>query len=79
MRDWIEAPAIAESITLRRGFTGAKPAAVARWIFDWLNMEPEDEFVDLVPGSGAVTAAYEAWRQAKTGHFQGDFFSGAAA
>lgn len=61
MRDWIEAPAIAENITLQRGFTGAKPAAVCRWIFDWLNMEATDEFVDLFPGSGAVTDAYHGW------------------
>ena len=66
VRDWIEAPAIAESITLQRGFTGAKPAAVTRWIFDWLNMQPGDEFVDLFPGSGAVTAAYEAWLACQT-------------
>jgi hypothetical protein len=73
-RDWIEAPAIAESITLRRGFTGAKPASVARWIFDWLNMGPEDEFVDMFPGSGAVGEAYQAWLEAQTGSFQGGLF-----
>lgn len=67
VRDWIEAPAIAEAITLRRGFTGAKPAAVAWWIFDWLNMQPDDEFDDLFPGSGAVTEAYGAWLDAKRG------------
>lgn len=64
VRDWIEAPAFKEPITMRRGFPGAKPAAVARWIFDWLNMEPEDEFVDLFPGSGAVGEAYAGWLEA---------------
>lgn len=67
VRDWIEAPAVSESITMRRGFPGAKPAAVSWWIFDWLNMEPRDEFVDLFPGSGAVEEAYQAWLAAQTG------------
>ena len=58
-RDWL-----AEGITLRRGLTGAKPEAVCRWVFDLLGMVPEDEMVDLFPGSGAVTAAWEAWRAA---------------
>lgn len=55
-RDWI-----AEPITLQRGLTGAKPDAVCRWIFEVLGMEPEDELVDLFPGTGAVTAAWESW------------------
>ena len=74
VRDWVEAPAIAESITLKRGFTGAKPAAVTRWIFDWLNMEPGDEFTDLFPGSGAVSSAYDAWLAAHTGEPCGNWF-----
>lgn len=61
VRDWIESPAVAEPIAMMRGFPGAKPAAVSRWIFDWLNIEPGDEFVDLFPGSGAVQRAYEGW------------------
>lgn len=67
VRDWIEAPAIAEGITLKRGFTGAKPNTVSWWVFDWLNIQLEDEFVDMFPGSGAVQAAYEAWLENKTG------------
>lgn len=78
MRDWIEAPAIAESITLRRGFTGAKPAAVTRWIFDWLNMQPDDEFIDMFPGSGAVTEAWQAWREQHTGKCSIGLFGDAA-
>ena len=27
-----------------------------------LGVQPEDEFVDLFPGSGAVTQEYERWR-----------------
>lgn len=75
VRDWVDAPAVSESITMRRGFTGAKPAAVAWWIFDWLNMEPGDEFVDLFPGSGAVGDAYQEWSAAQTGIHQFGLFA----
>lgn len=78
VRDWVEAPAIAENITLKRGFQGAKPAAVSWWIFDWLNIEPGDEFVDMFPGSGAVGEAYQAWLEAKTGNCQTGLFGEAA-
>ena len=75
VRDWIESPSIAENITLRRGFTGAKPAAVTWWIFDWLNMQPGDDFTDMFPGSGAVTKAYDDWLAARTGNFQQGLFA----
>jgi hypothetical protein len=75
MRDWIEAPAVSESIAMRRGFPGAKPAAVSWWIFDWLNMQPDDEFVDLFPGSGAVGEAYQDWLAAQTGACQIGMFA----
>ncbi len=54
-------------ITLRRGFVGAKPAAFCWWVFDFLGMEPGDEFHDLFPGSGAVGRAWEDYRRAKDG------------
>ena len=57
LRDWI-----AEPITLRRGLTGAKPEAVCRWAFEVCGMAPDDEMVDMFPGTGAVTEAWEAWR-----------------
>jgi hypothetical protein len=78
VRDWVEAPAIAENITLRRGFTGAKPARFCFWLFDWFNMQPSDEFVDLFPGSGAVGDAYRAWLAGQTGEHP-DLFAGEAA
>lgn len=77
-RDWIEAPAISDRITMQRGFPGAKPARVCFWIFDWLNMEPGDEFIDLFPGSGAVGEAYKLWLSAQTGELQGGLFGEAA-
>ena len=57
MRDWIEC-----SITLKRGLVGAKPEAVCHWVFELLGAEPDDEIVDLYPGTGAVTKAWESWR-----------------
>jgi hypothetical protein len=57
LRDWI-----AEPITLKRGLSGAKPEAVCRWAFEVLGMEPDDTLIDLYPGTGAVTAAWDAWR-----------------
>lgn len=53
---------IAESITLKRGLTGAKPDAVCRWLFEVMGCEPQDELVDLFPGTGAVTDAWDGWR-----------------
>lgn len=61
-RDWC-----AESITLRKGLSGVKPLGVCYWIFEMLGMKPEDEFIDLFPGSGAVTKAWEMWREPRTG------------
>lgn len=57
VRDWCAA-----NITLQRGLTGAKPAAFCFWVFDVLNIQPGDEFVDLFPGSGAVADAFALWR-----------------
>jgi hypothetical protein len=61
VRDWLACPA-----TRMRGTPGAKPDAFAFWIFDQLGMEPEDEFVDLFAGSGAVGAAWDRWRGQST-------------
>lgn len=57
MRDWIQ-----ESITLRRGLTGAKPEAVCHWAFEMVAARPDDQLDDLFPGSGAVSRAWETWR-----------------
>lgn len=40
---------------------GAKPAAYCQFIFDLVGAEPGDEFVDLYPGSGGVTRAWEIY------------------
>ncbi len=56
VRDWVSA-----NITLKRGLTGAKPRDFCRWIFEILNAQPGDEFVDLFPGTNAVGAAFADW------------------
>lgn len=56
MRDWVQ-----ESITLKRGLTGAKPEKVCEWAFEMLGARPDDELVDLFPGTGAVTKAWAKW------------------
>jgi hypothetical protein len=61
VRDWYAA-----NITLRRGFTGAKPAEVVWWLLSVLNAVPEDEVDDLFPGSGAVGRAIDQWRNQRT-------------
>jgi len=62
MRDWV-----AESITMKKGLTGAKPAKVCAWAFEMLGAHPDDELVDLFPGTGAVTVAWQEWRQTVMG------------
>jgi hypothetical protein len=57
IRDWF-----AEPITLKKGLTGVKPAAVCHWLFAVMGCEPHDDLDDLYPGSGAVTAAWGSWR-----------------
>jgi hypothetical protein len=57
MRDWVSEP-----ITMKRGLTGAKPFTVCEWAFEVVGAEPTDELVDLFPGTGAVTRAWESWR-----------------
>ena len=56
IRDWTSA-----NITLKRGVIGAKPEQFCFWMFDLLGATPDDEFIDLFPGSGAVTDAWDKW------------------
>jgi hypothetical protein len=57
MRDWI-----AESITLRKGLTGAKPPKVIRWAFEIVGAQAGDELADLYPGTGIVSRTWDEWR-----------------
>jgi hypothetical protein len=50
VRDWL-----AENITLKRGLTGAKPAAFCEWILDLLGFDhTQDTLDDLFPGTGIM-------------------------
>lgn len=57
-RDWI-----AESITLRKGLSGAKPLPFCFWLFEFANLTAADDFVDVFPGTGIVTEAWEMWKR----------------
>lgn len=70
VRDWCAA-----NITLKKGFAGAKPASLIWWILDVLNAKPSDEIHDVFHGSGAVTAAIDAWRVAANGNVQFGLFA----
>ncbi|MEL6280501.1 MAG: hypothetical protein AAFR28_16700 [Pseudomonadota bacterium] len=41
-----------------QAFLGRKPPAFCEWIFDLIGAQPGDDFHDLFPGSGAVSAAW---------------------
>ena len=56
MRDWIS-----ESITMKKGLTGAKPPSVCRWMFEMLGADPDDQFDDIFPGTGIVSETWAAW------------------
>ena len=49
--------------TSKSGFKGSKPEEFCFWVFEVLNLEPDDEFHDLFPGSGAVQSAWDRWRE----------------
>jgi len=57
VRDWVAA-----NITIGKGLAGVKPYEVCAWLFEVMGMGPLDELVDLFPGSGAVTEAWEIWK-----------------
>ena len=42
-------------------FFGQKPYAFSFWLFQVLGLTPSDDFVDIYPGSGAVTRAWQAY------------------
>jgi len=54
-------------IALKKGLTGAKPPAFCWWIFDLIGLEPDDEFVDIFPGSGSVQKAWTKYREVMIG------------
>lgn len=65
VRDWVAA-----NITLRRGLSGAKPAAFCQWLFRFMGLRPGDELHDLYPGTGIVSRQWSLYQQGATGHMQ---------
>lgn len=59
VRDWLSANAPHVN---GKGYTGRKPLDFCWWLFEVLGAQPDDELVDLFPGSGSVTVAWESWR-----------------
>lgn len=45
---------LAESITMRKGLTGAKPERFCGWVLDLIGWIPGDELTDLFPGTGVM-------------------------
>jgi len=48
---------LAESITMRRGLTGAKPERFCQWVLAMLGFVPGDTVGDLFPGTGVMGRA----------------------
>jgi hypothetical protein len=69
VRDWVSASIMGQHARSKvtvdgKTFGGAKPDAFCWWVFDLLGLEPDDEFHDIFPGSGAVGRAWQEWRRA---------------
>jgi hypothetical protein len=54
------------------GFPGAKPDEFCYWLFELLNMQAGDEFIDLFPGTGRVSRAWEIYQAAGMRLFGGN-------
>lgn len=60
-RDWLTAHPARGGLGLPRGeLPGRKPLAFCAFLFDALGMQPGDALVDLFPGTGVVSRAWEA-------------------
>lgn len=51
---------LAESITMRKGLTGAKPRAFCDWVLDLIGWVPSDELDDLYPGTDVMGSVIKA-------------------
>lgn len=51
---------LAESITMQKGLTGAKPRVFCDWVLDLLGWIPGDELDDLYPGTGVMGSVIKA-------------------
>lgn len=55
---------LAESITLKKGLTGAKPERFCRWVLDLMGYLPGDDLVDLFPGTGVMGRVVANYQEA---------------
>ena len=64
-RDWVSCNVhgATEAERNRSTLRGRKPEAFCWWLFNLLGLAPGDELVDLFPGTGAVTAAWERYQR----------------
>ncbi len=57
--------AVASQYTFRKKpeeyVVGSKPQGFCYWLFAAMGLWPDDYFVDVFPGSGAVSNAWDAW------------------
>lgn len=68
VRDWLACNAWGVTAKEREiGIHGVKPPLFCEWLFELLGLEPDDELVDLFPGSGMVTNTWQKWCTAYRG------------
>jgi len=63
VRDWISASPPVFTNSHRSKVKGEKPEEFAFWLFEMLGMIPDDEFIDLYPGSGGMRESWRKWRR----------------
>lgn len=57
-RDWVAA-----GITLQKGLCGAKPESFCWWLIELLGLQPDDDFIDVFPGTGIVSVTWLTFRR----------------
>jgi hypothetical protein len=50
---------LSENIAMKKGLPGAKPLRFNQWVLGLLNWQPDDELVDLFPGTGGMQEALQ--------------------
>ena len=56
-----ESEVFAESITMRKGFSGSKPERLCFWLFNVMGLRACGRLDDLFPGTRAVSDAWAKW------------------
>jgi hypothetical protein len=64
LRDWVRVEPEGWTFRLmpKDHVTGKKPEAFCYWLFDCLGLRAGDELIDLFPGTGAVSLAWQRWQ-----------------